>query len=835
MKTGIKILSDHTIQYQNRIVSLDEDHLYLDAGLEEDAAEGSGVMYRDISVLLEEINGRRGREDAPVTVYIAPSVYWLTEPGGEDGRHAMPGDGMPYEKKVRCRILTLEGLCEDARDVVVAGDRGQSQGCVGNYTMFQFTCEELNLRNLTVGNYCNVDLDYPLDRTRNRPKRSGAISQAQLGEVRGERFFADNCRFVSRLNLMPMCGAARSLYRNCHFECTDDALNGHGVYLQCDFDFYGRRPLYQASPLGCVFLECVFRIFGKESSLDADQYFMKNAGSVMALGCVFEKETEEEDSGLRVEWTKYPPVSLKCYEYRNRFRGQPYSIASPGAGTVSLEGSRALCAYYLETEGQPRYNVWNLLHGGDGWDPLGMRALVETADPGAGDMPVVLLGNQSQFVLEDEDSFALMSAEAYTFDGRRKECKIFFEAKSSPGARLFFTVTDQGSCRFHGRNTGARAVDLRLRAYTEDGLETECLVSVKPKKRAAPVLKGNASIRCREGFLCLDYALQDPETGEGSGAVMEGDASQITWYRCRGEDRVPVAVSRDETPSRRYRLCGDDVGGGFQARLVPRFPGGLAGEALWVDYEGRVQEEDLLEQGLYVADFASLPLDVPAQGARGERGRWIADFYEPLQKEGLPEWHKREKGGALQAWGYGELGNGCIGKGLHPLAQGTRLFYLPGEEGESMSLRLVLDPAKTAGQGFGSAGQYLDVCLKFDPLEMSGYALRIIRTPKAADGVSLYLVRYCRGSASAISKEVVASCFLTDCHIGITATEKKMDAEVYTTTPISKEKHWETHVKISAVIEPTRHTAFGVIHTGTMGNGGWENSLLLHQLSAKLW
>ena len=80
-------------------------------------------------------------------------------------------------------------------------------------------------------------------------------TQAQLAFQKGEKLCADNCRFVSRLNLVPVCGAKRALYRKCHFASTDDALNGNAVYVGCDFDFYGNRPIYQATGTGAVFID----------------------------------------------------------------------------------------------------------------------------------------------------------------------------------------------------------------------------------------------------------------------------------------------------------------------------------------------------------------------------------------------------------------------------------------------------------------------------------------------------------------------------------------------------------------------------------------------------
>ena len=120
--------------------------------------------------------------------------------------------------------------------------------------MLHFIGKSLHTENMTFGNYCNVDLIYPKDPSLNRPKRRDAIVQAQLGICDGtDRVFARNCRFISRLNLCPMVGGRRSLYKDCYFECTDDALTGSAVYLDCKFTFHSGKPFYTTASSGSSF------------------------------------------------------------------------------------------------------------------------------------------------------------------------------------------------------------------------------------------------------------------------------------------------------------------------------------------------------------------------------------------------------------------------------------------------------------------------------------------------------------------------------------------------------------------------------------------------------
>ena len=205
---------------------LDAHHLYLDARLDKNALHP--FAYSDFREAATHFGDS-------CTLYIAPGVYWVDNPDtpevvtGQNGR-------VPFGMVIRAKNLHFIGLSSDASHIVFASQRGQMQGAVGNFTMFDFWCDALTVENLTMGNYCNVDLDYPLDPKLSRKKRSDAITQAHVGYVHGKNLVAKNVRFISRLNLNPLNGADHSYYEDCHFECTDDALNGTAVYRHCDID-----------------------------------------------------------------------------------------------------------------------------------------------------------------------------------------------------------------------------------------------------------------------------------------------------------------------------------------------------------------------------------------------------------------------------------------------------------------------------------------------------------------------------------------------------------------------------------------------------------------------
>ena len=252
-----------------------------------------------------------------MTVYIKPGVYWIDDPDdltvktGKDGRE-------PFGMVVRCPHLRLVGLGETPQDVVLASQRGQTQGAIGNFTMFDFWVKTLKVENLTMGNYCNVDLIYPKNPQLNRPKRSDAITQAHVGYVHGDTLIAQKVRFISRLNLNPLNGAAHSYYEECHFECTDDALNGgHAVYRHCDFDLYGAKPMWSTFGAGPLFEDCDFYI----RSNTRETYFCKQGGPVTVINCRY-----HAPEGSYVGWTAYPQRWLRCYQKDFTLNGKPYVL-----------------------------------------------------------------------------------------------------------------------------------------------------------------------------------------------------------------------------------------------------------------------------------------------------------------------------------------------------------------------------------------------------------------------------------------------------------------------------------------------------------------------------
>ncbi|MCR5314056.1 MAG: hypothetical protein K6E54_10550, partial [Bacteroidaceae bacterium] len=123
-------------------------------------------------------------------IRIEPGVYWIDDPDDKSVRKPEPGDNTPYGLKVRLSRTRLVGQSDNPEDVVLACNRGQTHGATGNFTMLHITGNDVEVENITFGNYCNVDLVYPRDTRQNRARRAAPIVQAQLVICNGDRYKA---------------------------------------------------------------------------------------------------------------------------------------------------------------------------------------------------------------------------------------------------------------------------------------------------------------------------------------------------------------------------------------------------------------------------------------------------------------------------------------------------------------------------------------------------------------------------------------------------------------------------------------------------------------------
>lgn len=812
--------------YNEEYRELNEQTLLLDGRLSREEAAAHPHVYCDIQEAFAGRELSEGSLENPTIMYIVPNVYWIDDPLATDTLQKKEGDRAPFGMHVNSRSLKIVGLSEKPENIVIAGNRGQSHACNGNYTLFSFQVEELFLANLTLGNYCCIDLVYPTNPALNQQKRTESVTQAQLAFQEGEKLCADNCRFVSRLNLVPVCGAKRALYRNCHFESTDDALNGNAVYVGCDFDFYGNRPIYQATGTGAVFIDCIFRSRIKTLGTEAEQYLTKEGGQIALIDCCYETA---ENVPVRVDWTKYPLPSLKCYQYGVVQNGKPVILGGGGSEeTVQLQGKKALEAYVFEYEAKRYINIENLLGGSEGWNPLGEPEISKKA--GKLRIPTFMqLQTDREKIVYGEDAIHV-TAKVFLFSGEECRERVDFRLEKRDTVYAELIPETEHSCRIENRNHSEQEKQLVVHACTESGLEAAVAISVEPCLFPAPKLTGEPVMKMERemGCVTLSYALSSKE---------RTDASEISWYRCdtaAGEGAVLCAVTKRSIPLQCYRLTAADIGKYIKAVIIPRLSGSLPGIAKEVMTSFPVTEDEVDEKYLFT-DFSELPDENQPELRRGS---WTLDCARPVDIEiNSSTFGSWEMDSSIPAWQYGETGNGSKGVGFYQNTQGARLRFAPVlKQYGDMSLTVKADPAKTAGQGFGSTGQYMDFGIKFDVEKLTGYALRVIRVKEASDAVAMALVEYREGKSSYLTALQLVSCYLTGFCVTVRLEGKTLIATAECDTPqpaYQMEKGYAHEVRLESEVSVNPEDGILIWHTGTPGTGGWQNTTMLHSIEVE--
>ena len=819
----------------------------LDRTLTEAEAEASPYLFRDVRTALAAL--RDGTEAQPMRLLIAPGVYWVDDPDDPAVRRPEAGSSTPYGMTVRCRHLSLEGLTGCPEDVVLASSRGQTQGADGNFTMLRIVGDDLRARGLTFGNYCNVDLIYPRDRSQERPRRSEAIVQAQLVHVEADRVYCDSCRFVSRLNLCPMTGARRTLFRGCHFESTDDALAGSAVYVSCHFTFFSSKPWYSTPAWGAVLLDCDI-----DTHTRGRQYFTKVGGGIAVIDTRIRTLYDAAASPLALGWSPYDDTATG-YQAGVTLNGQPVLIgednnegrnATAAAQRSDLTGRRLLEAYKVTTpDGRVLYNTPNLLGGDDGWDPLGLRPAIEAAERQLGrpllGLPTYLAITPRRAAFRAQDDTVTFRATLHRWGNydllEAKRDTVLTDLMEGSGLwtapQTLRHATSEVPLRepwrkfgFSSRNTFAHEAKGLVAVEFTSGLKALASVSVAPHLQPAPTFASRPALNYddRQSEYSVDYQLS---LGGGD------DVSQITWYRYKRDDMADTIAVRRGTPAqgqRTYRLAAGDVGYRIAVRVTPRRSdthvgtGDIASAPFAVDLRKmslfRTTDRSLAE------DFATLPVGYQPQMLPGF---WTFDGYKPADTA-PHDWQPQPE----HAWYYGEATDGARGRGLVQATRGARCFYIPVRKRTGdMTVTLRCDPCKTAGQGFGSAtGQYLDVYIKFDPETLTGYALRIERSPNYDKAVLFTLVEYRNGTVTPLTEPQPSSCFRTTCTITLSVRGTTLSAEASTDNPApgsSASAGVLPDVRLSARIAKSPHGAIGLQHTGSTG----ASATLIHLLAAE--
>lgn len=795
------------IVYKNKKIELGPQAFFIDGELSNEEAAKYPYVFNSVNDATLHLTD--GTEDNPMVLYIAPWVYWIDNPDDPDIRIPKEGNYAPFGLEIKCEWLKFHGLSEDAGNVVLACNRGQTMGAKGNFTMLNISGQGTSSENITFGNYCNIDLKYPLKPELGREKRGSAIVQAQLIFCNGNKIVARNTRFVSRLNLCPFLGSKRTLFDRCHFESTDDALNGTAVYLNCTFDFYASKPFGGTRGTGAVFLNCDIR-----SLTRGEQYLIKSVGPIALVDTRMQSETVNYWG-----WKEEPEKENRNYQYRNFLNDKDAYIGThhPYA-TIDMTDKKVLDAYRFEYQGKVYYNTYNLLRGNDDWDPMNQKEIVLAAEKQNGKMytglPTQILIKPTRITIETGKENALLEAIVNKFGNYEvKDQKIKWSV--APEYKTFVELKDRGdgTCEVIATNNEDETKEVIIIANTDVGLEAASVVHVAPSFLEAPKFSTLPEIiQSSEGKLAVKYKLD----------MQFEDQSLISWYRCsdiNGSNPIEICVSRLNKPMVEYTLSAGDIGYYLMVKVQPKHIRCNAGEAVSAIFKKPILFEDkTTSNNILTPYFENMsakyqPEIIP--------GFWTLDSYAPIDTR-EQNW---EGDNSRDPWYYG-IGEGGAANdtGFVQNTKGARMRYTPvGETFGDMKISFTACPAKTAGQGFSSArAQYMDICFKFDTKSLTGYALRLIRTTKYHDAIDCVFMKYENGKAVPIGEPVSTSCYRTPCFITLEVVGNKIKAHAETPAQYFIEPNRPEVVQVLDMetnFEPNNFGGIEFQHTGTVNSG----------------
>ena len=820
---------------EEKTIDLGEKAIYIDGRLSDEQIEGYDYVYNSFKQAMGHLVD--GTPTDPMEVYIAPYVYWIHNPNSQSTTD-------PYGMYIDCDYLHITGLTDDPYNVVIAGNYGHNEGYDGgNWTMFSMSGDGLELKNLTFGDYCNVDLVYPLDPSLNVQKRTDNVTQGQIASYSGDKLYAENCNFISRLNMMPFNNDQRALYVNCHMESTDDSLNGSSkaVYLGCDFEFYSSKPWYSSS--GVTLLDCTMEIVHiNVSGNTVQQYLAKSSGPYTVIDSQF-VSNYGDDVNVTIGWSDILSDTYRSYYSNVTHNGQPVTFddggRSPDSG-VDLTGTDALKAYrVVDGKGNIIYNVYNLLRGSDDWDPLGQKEIITSL--GAIDVPTSLTAYISKtdgaYVSEATiesgvdtvtlgyDIFGPQSTD-YTSAG-----EVEWTISEADKQHVTLTPSEDGkTCRVEGINQDEEAALVIVAAKDKTGLVGVVALTVRPTILPAPEFITEPVITQNDdGSAQVDYEL---DLGE------RADMSRIIWYICddaQGNNPIQIAVGRGDTPLRSIPLEQAYVGKYLMITIERKHIRSEYAPAETFISKTPVAQTGITDRTRLHTDFSTF-----STAAQPEiiAGLWTVGGYCPAdtQEDYIPldgtevdtKYSAKVAGGwtpedvTHNAWAYGTgEKNGFLDyTGLYQTARGARLMYTPvGNSYGDMDVTVKVAPGKTAAQGFGSDYQYMDIMIKFDTSTLTGYGVRVYRT--SGDSCEFVLMQYADGKSKEICTPVRSSCYLTECTIRIWTEGDKLyaSAESSQEQPESAVQNgYAEKVELAADITANTYGGFCLLHTGTAGD-----------------
>ncbi len=665
-----------------------------------------------------------GTEAKPMVIGIKPNVYQIPGP-------ATRGPSL----SIRKNYITLLGLTNNRRAVVLADNRGLMQGAEDDGYLIDINATGFTAKNLTIINYCNTDYEYPGDPGKNLTKRSDVITQAVALQAAGDKHQYENVALLGRLDTM-FLRTTRSYFKDVYIEGTDDWMGGGqmSVWEDCTLVFPTGSGVMSAS--GIVFFNCTFEATRGMRFYKAE--FRSAERPNVLINCVLPVDSPQ----AHVAWVRgiaKPRPSQLSLTYHNKdAKGDPAVIYDSTVGPSVFAYSRE-----LSDQERPAFNSWNLLRAApnapaDDWDPAGAKAKYEAA--GQGNLPFRIAWTNDTQSIRTGGPGATISARVMPI---RADPTITWSTKSD---LVSLSQTTGTNVVVTGRNKTSQAEWVAVNATASNGFYVTAYVYVEPKYSKPPaVIAGPIVNSLTDGIATVSYTLD-----LGS----KPDQSLVSWFICdtaTGANPRKIAVSRGNQPLKTLALTPGYVGKYLKVTIQPKHSLSDAGPEI---------------QAVSAKPVA--PIDV--------RSTTVSPNFRNFVTEG----HVAYANGlwtVLGTWAVVSGDNYVNGYGIRPSSQGYLLYQQDGNFGD-MQVDLTMASEKD-GQGFSIPGSpsdssprnlHADMYIKYDPRTRNGYALRMWRTTQSASKCMFQLYKIENGAGSPLDdRQVLSGVFKTTTHMTLKA------------------------------------------------------------------
>ncbi len=750
------------------------DNIVVDNSIE--ASDPENNIYKTVQEAYEAAEA--GTEKNPTVITIKPGVY------------LMNGDETNNGLSITKDYLYFIGDCDDPADVVLADDRGNNQGASGNYNSASVVsnCTGLVMKNISIYNYCNVDVPYERDSSQALTKRSSLETQAFAYIGAGDKHIYENCQFISILDTMS-CDA-RSYYKNCYVQGTNDFMGGSGIQYwdSCTINSLSNHIIGGGDKM--IYNNCTFEL--NKSSTTTPTYLCKGWTTVTVLNSVIPTESGD------YQWTPTLP---------DQYMFQYYNCVNNNGEAAQIIGNDS-CGIELTDEQAQAFNAWNVLRGDDNWDPAEYSGEYETA----GDLPMYVAVTDALTVKTGEEA-GTITASVYP---SRADQSITFEAEGD------VTIEQSGNtCTITANNQGLETTEAIVTATASNGIKNITVVTVEPSIEEPPVFTKEPEITGPvDGVLTMDYEV---DTGAAS-----TDTSLITWYRCddeSGTNAIAIADTKMDEPTKSYSLCEGDIGYYIMAVISPKSELSEAGDAVTVVYSG-VITADMVASRNISTDFQSVPTHPPfitsdVLSSKIENEDGTTTNYRDIIAQSITG-TTPGKWNFIGDWYY-NYGTGTYGELVKGIITGVRycrtIYKQPTDDYGDMTAVVNLTPEKTAGQGFGSAGQYQEILIKYDPDTQTGYGIRYTRSSTMTNTVEFQLYEYKDGEGTAIGDmQYMEASFRANCTITLSLVGTTLTAVVETDYLSGEDATPVEPIELTAEItNANSYGGFEIYHQGTTG------------------